>query len=266
MAEAISDAQLVVVLRTFVRGCAPVVDALRESDPFRLKARGRAQAAGRGLTTKVLDALTSIRVPGTAAWEAMDTAQRVQWWVARFGRITALVTAIPGLGGALADRLPVRDILGASAQGLVLCAIAGECGVTDTAARVRLIAAVLFDRDIDPAQANGVVGPAEDADVARVTENLDESKRRHGTVTLRAIGSTLWRLGRSLRSISAELGKRPSGRFYHRLLGQFPIVGMAGDYLGERSGMRTTRRRALKWLMTGPGAPTISAHRTRAAR
>ena len=256
MAEAISDAQLVAVLRTYVRACAPVIDALRESDPFRLKAYGRGgeQPARRGFRTRVLGAITSIRVPGTAAWAAMDTAQRIQWWTGRFGRVTALVTAIPGLGGALADRLPVQDILGVASQGLVLCAIAGECGVTDVGTRVRLIASVVFGRDVDPALAAGVAdGQAlatENADVAQLTENLDESKRKHGAVTLRAIGSTLWRLGRSLRGISAELGKRPSGRFYHHLLGQIPVVGAAGDYFGERSGMRRVRRRAMRWLMT----------------
>lgn len=255
MAEAISDAQLVAVLRTYVRACAPVIDALRESDPFRLKAHGRRdrQSARRGLKTRVLDVLTSVRVPGTAAWDAMDTAQRVRWWAGRFGRVTALVTAIPGLGGALADRLPVRDILGVASQGLVLCAIAGECGVTDVATRVRLIATVVFGRDIDPVLARGNADgralASENADVDQLTENLDESKRKHGAITLRAIGSTLWRLGRSLRGISAELGKRPSGRFYHRLLGQIPVVGVVGDYLGERSGMRRVRRRALHWLM-----------------
>ena len=257
MPEAISDAQLVAVLRPFVLACAPVVDAVRESDPFRLRARGRVgrQPSGRrGFLTTVLDGLTSVRAPGTAAWGAMDTTQRIHWWVGRFGRLTALVTAIPGLGGALADRLPVRDILGVASQGLVLCAIAGESGVTNVGARVRLIASVLFGRDIDPALAERRALPSEidseNAEVARLTENLDESKRRHGAVTLRAVGGTLWRLGRSLRGISAELGRRPSGRFYHRLLGLIPVVGMVGDYLGERSGLRTIRRRALRWLRT----------------
>ncbi len=268
MSEAISDAALVAVLRPFVRACSPVVDALRESDPFGLKARGHRgerQSTDQGIGTRVLDTLTSVRVPGTAAWEAMDTGARISWWIGRFGRLTALVTAIPGLGGALADRLPVRDILGVASQGLVLCAIAGECGVTDVAQRVRLIASVLFERDIDPVlaagRADGRAQAPEDADVARLTEELDESRRRHGAVTLKAVGATLWRLGRSLRGITVELGRRPSGRFYHRLLGQIPVVGAAGDYLGERSGMRTVRQRARRWLVannTHPAAARIA--------
>lgn len=54
--------------------------------------------------------MTSLRVPGTSGWDAMGSDRRVRWWVDRFGRLTALVTAIPGLDGALADRLPVQDL------------------------------------------------------------------------------------------------------------------------------------------------------------
>lgn len=219
MPEAISDRQLVAVLRPFVRACGPVLDKVREAGPFRL------------------GFLTRLRVPGTAAWAALGPDRRVNWWVNRFGRLTSLITAIPGLGGALADRLPVQDLVGVTAQSLVLCAIAGEHGVTDTETRVRLIASVLFRREVDaapvPADQAG-----EDAEVARLTRQL----------TVRSIGGTLWRLARSLWAITGELGKRPNGRWYHHLLGLLPVAGAVGDYLGERSGLRVTRKRALRWL------------------
>jgi hypothetical protein len=257
VAEAISDRQVVAALRPFVRGCGPMLDALRESDPFGLRARAQGEPGDElaevesGLREKLLDGLTSVKVPGTAAWAAMDVEQRTDWWVNRVGRFTSLLTSIPGLGGALADRLPVQDALGAASQGLLLCAIAGERGVLDVADRVRLIAWVLFDRDVDPAIAAGMdevsEKDTENAETAHLTEELDESKRKHGKVTLKASVGTLWRLGRSLLGIVEELQKRPHGRFYHQLLGMLPVVGMAGDYLGERSGLKKVAKRARKW-------------------
>ncbi len=161
VAEAISDRQVVAVLRPFVRACGPMLDALRESDPFGLQARARREEtddlAGveSGLKAKLIHGVTSVKVPGTAAWARMTGYDRSSWWMNRVGRFTALLTSIPGLGGALADRLPVQDALGSASQGLLLCAIAGEYGVTDVGTRVRLIAWVLFERDIDPDLAAG---------------------------------------------------------------------------------------------------------------
>ena len=43
--EAISDRQVVAVLRPFVRACGPMLDALRESDPFGLQARAETDLA-----------------------------------------------------------------------------------------------------------------------------------------------------------------------------------------------------------------------------
>jgi hypothetical protein len=267
VAEAISDAQVVAVLRPFVRGCGPMLDALRESDPMGLRARserGEADdelaALEHKLREKLLNGLTSVKVPGTAAWAAMDVDQRTHWWVNRVGRFTALLTSIPGLGGALADRLPIQDTLGAAAQGLLLCAIAGEHGVLDVGDRVRLIAWVLFEREVDPALAAGkhvtqdaAAESAEDAATEQLTEEMTESKKKHGKITVKAAVGTLWRLGRSLLGIVEELEKRPRGRLYHRALGMLPIVGMAGDYLGERSGLKRVAKRAHKWFATQDG-------------
>ncbi|PXY21096.1 hypothetical protein [Prauserella muralis] len=254
MAESISDRQVVAVLRPFVRAAGPMVDALREADPFGLIAAGPQDTSGiePRRRDKLLAALRSVRVPGTDAWAAMDTAERTTWWVNRVGRFTSLLTAVPGLGGALADRLPIQDTLGAASQGLLLCAIAGEHGVTGTGDRVRLLAWVLFGREIDPALAEGRFAghdeAAEDARTEELTEDLSAASKRHGKVTLKAAARTLWRLGRSLLAVTDELEKRPSGRFYHRAMGMLPVVGMVGDYLGERSGLKRVTQRAGVWL------------------
>ncbi|GAB2992620.1 hypothetical protein LWP59_33330 [Amycolatopsis acidiphila] len=226
MAEAISDRQLVKVLRPFVRAARPVLHAMCRP--------GR------------IEGLATVKLPGTAAWDAMSAQQHVDWWISRVGRLTSLVTAIPGIGGVLADRLPVQDALGASAQGLLLCAIAGEHGIDDVGERVRLVAWVLFQRDIDPALAAGKHGETEDAETAELAGEFGEQHERR--ITPKGVATTLWRMGRSLLAVSGELEKRPRGRFYQRAIGMLPVVGMAGDYLAERSGLKRVAKRADVWL------------------
>lgn len=287
--RAISDQQVVRVLRPFVWATTPMLAALRGSDPLGLVRRvlpqvraaqkqdaripedgsqdGPASAdrldarafdhLGRGGRATLLDGLESVRVPGTVAWARMSVAERTDWWVNRVGRFTVLLASVPGLGGALASRLPLRDTLALASQGLLLSAIATEHGVTSQADRVRLLAAVLFDRDVDPELA---AGPRDAASVAKerqaaqeLTEELTDSTRRHGRITVRAAGRTLWRFGRALLALGEELDKRPQGRFYHQALGLLPVVGLLGAYLGERSALKRAAKSARRWLaVNGP--------------
>jgi hypothetical protein len=212
--EAIQDRHVVAVLRPFVRATTPMLAALRKLAP----------------TEKPVD-------------DADD------WWINGVGRFTVLVASVPGLGGALADRLPLQNTLALAGQGLLLCAIAREHGVTDRADQVRLLAAVLFQRDIDPSLAAGVAdAEAEDRATAELTEELEEASAKHGKVTIRAAGRTMWKFGKTLWALGEELDKRPQGRFYHRVLGMLPVIGMAGDYLGERSALKRAAKAARKWL------------------
>lgn len=266
---AVTDRHIVTVLRPFVLGTRPVLEALRESDPFGLRRRmvanlavggtdgaGQADDAERGVLgaakDTVLDWVSAVHVPGTPAWAAMDPEQRTDWWVGRVGRFTALLAAVPGIGGALADRLPVQDALGAAGQGLLLCAIAGEHGVRDEDDQIRLMAKVLFGRDVDSALVEASQRQEAHAEAQRrsaeLTAELTESRGRHGRVTLRAVAGTVWRLGRMLWGLGEELGKRPQGRWYHKVLGMLPVVGMAGDYLGERSALHRVAKAARLWL------------------
>ncbi|WP_410572599.1 hypothetical protein [Amycolatopsis sp. cmx-4-61] len=246
----ISDGQIVAVLRPFVRACGPVLGSLRDADAFGLQTRAPEDLAGveSGLKAKLVNGVTSVKVPGTDAWARMSAHDRSSWWMNRVGRFAALLTAIPGVGGALTDRVPVQDTVGAASQGLLLCAVAGEYGVTDVGTRVRLIASVLFGRDIAPALAAGRDDAAEAVAAARLTEDLAASERDHGNATVGAAVGTLWRLGRSLRELTGELEKRPRGRMLQRAIGKVPVVGVAGSYLSERSGLREVWQRAHGWL------------------
>ncbi|MCR3722360.1 MULTISPECIES: hypothetical protein [Prauserella salsuginis group] len=256
MAEHITDAYVVSVLRPYVRATGPLVDALREKDPFSVLAREAEDPVidEPRVRDRLLHGLNAMKLPGTAAWTDMDTEARTKWWTGRVGRFTSLLAAVPGIAGAVSDLLPVQDTIGAAGQGLLLCALAGERGHTDVATRVRLIAWVLFERDIPAELAEGrnADRDAEDAETERLTEELDGERSARGKASLKTVARTLWHLGRSLQEIPDELEKRPSGRFYHKAFGLLPGIGMAADYLGERSGLKRVAKRADKWFAAHP--------------
>jgi hypothetical protein len=251
--EVIPDRAIVAVLRPFVRATRPVLDGLRESDPFGLRSRAASHEDGpaeeRGLRDKVLDALAAVEVPGTAAWAAMDVPARTHWWVRRVGRFTTLIAAVPGLGGALANRLPVSKAVGAAGQGLLLVAIAGEHGVRDEDELVNLLGAVLFRRELAVSAATGPENAAADARAAELTGDLATPST---TPTLGRVARAVWRLGRALFAVEDELDKRPHGNFLHEGLGMLPVVGAVGKYLGEWSGLKKAARETEKRL-AGPG-------------
>lgn len=251
MGEAISDGAVVAVLRPFVRATRPVLDGLRETDPFGLRARVAAEAGpddDRGVREKVLDFLATVEVPGTAAWATMQPAQRSRWWVRRVGRFTTLVAAVPGIGGVLANRLPVSAALGAAGQGLLLVAIAGEHGVRDEDELVGLLGRVLFRRDLVIEQPDAAADAAADARAAELTGELAVPDTRP---TLARIGTAVWRLGRVLFAVDDELDKRPHGNRFHSALGNLPVVGAVGKYLGEWSGLKRAAREAEAYLTVG---------------
>ena len=239
----IPDDALVAALRPFVRATRPVLDGLREADPFGLRSRVSPGATGgdttggdaapeeRSLASTILDTLAAVQVPGTAAWARMDVEGRAHWWVHRVGRFTTLIAAIPGLGGALARTLPVSDAVGAAGEGLLLVAIAGEHGVREEDRLVELLASVLFRREL--ALGTAAMTAAEDAAAdARASELTGDLAGAGKRATLKRVGSAVWRLGRALFALEDELDKRPHGRFYHQWLGLLPVVGVVGKYLG----------------------------------
>lgn len=248
----IPDAAVVGILRPFVRATRPILSALRESDPFGLRARPGGDGADRSAREKLLDALASAPVPGTAAWARMDVAARQRWWIYRVGRFATAVAAVPGLGGAWVRTLPVGAAVGAAAQGLLLVAVAGEHGVTEEDDLVALLAWVLFRRT--PELARGPTAAEDAAADARAAE-IEGDLGAEGRPTVAKIGSAMWRLGRALYSVEGELDKRPHGHLVHEALGMLPVVGVLGKYLGEWSGLKHAAREAERWLADrGPAA------------
>jgi hypothetical protein len=237
-AEPVTDERVASVLRAFVRGCWPMLPRLRDS--LDLDVEPDDAEVDHGLLHRIRDRIAEVRWPGSTSWARLTEEERSDWWVSRVGRVTALAASVTGLAGALGDRLPLQDILGSAGQGLLLCAIAGEHGVDDRATRVRLLAAVLFERDLDQAVAAGT-GTEDDPEVA-------PEPPPGRAVGLKPTAKWLWRQGKLLMAVSDELAKRPHGRFYHRALGMLPVVGMVGDYLGERSALKRAARAADRWL------------------
>lgn len=250
----IPDGAIIGVLRPFVRATRPVLDALREADPFGLRSRalaGTAPAAERGLRERVLDMVAGLEAPGTAAWAAMNAPERTHWWVRRVGRFTTLIAAVPGIGGALANRLPVSAVLGAAGQGLLLVAIAGEHGVRDEDSLIQLLGAVLFRRELRVSEPDAAADAAADDQAAELTGDLADPDT---TPTLVRVGRAVWRLGRALFAVEDELDRRPHGNFLHAGLGMLPVVGALGKYLGEWSGLKKAARQAEVWLSRRPPA------------
>lgn len=246
IAGPIPDRAVVQVLRPFVRATRPVLDGLREIDPFGLRARVTS-ATDDDLRTKVLDALAAVEVPGTSAWAAMTPPERSRWWVRRVGRFTTLVAAVPGVGGVLANRLPVSAALGAVGQGLVLVAIAGEYGVRDEDELVALLGSVLFRRDLTVEKPDAAADAEAETRATELTGELAAGERP----TLQRVAGAVWRLARTLFAVEDELDKRPHGNGFHSFVGNFPVVGAVGKYLGEWSGLKHAAREAEKRLTAG---------------
>jgi hypothetical protein len=230
--------------------------------------------------------VANIKRPGMKGWDQLPVDERVDWWISRVGRFTSLLASFTGLAGALGDRLPLQDLLGSASQGLLLCAMASEHGVDDIGVKVRLLGAVLFERDIDPVVARGEGDAAADEKITEdllagsssntedllagpsdSTEDLspdDEPSGNTGAVApedlpaeepvkgkrfgVKAGFKWLWRQARILFAITGELEKRPQGRIFHKALSMLPVVGMAGDYLGERSALKRTAKAGTRWL------------------
>ncbi|MEU5691538.1 hypothetical protein [Actinosynnema sp. NPDC020468] len=241
----ITDRDVVRALRPFVRATGPLLDAVRDTDAL-VRDRSVEDGADRSVVDRLWEALAAVKVPGTAAWTRMDVRDRDEFWLNRVGRLVSLVAALPGVGGALADRLPIQSALGAAGQGLLLSALAGEHGFDSTEDRVRLLAWVLFQRAVDASP----VDPDEDARTRELTEELTEglAADRGAGSTIKAVGRTVWKLARVLWSLEGELDKRPQGRFYHQALGMLPVVGVVGDYFGERSALKRVRTAAYEWF------------------
>jgi hypothetical protein len=235
----LGDADVACVLNRAVGLINPSLDLLWGTDPIGLKRRTRGSDDESVLGT-ALDAaawtLNTLDVPGTRAWDEASLDDRIDWWVHRVGAVDNVLVAFPGVLGAVADRLPVQDVLGFANQAIVLCAVAREMGVTDRRRQVALLGAVMCDRDLTDDSPDG-----DTEDAVRERDRLPRDAPR-----------MLWRVAGVLRAIGAELERRPRPRAVFRYLGVLPGLGAVADYLGEYGALVRAAKQGRRWLDANP--------------
>ncbi|MGV0634921.1 hypothetical protein ABQE69_13725 [Mycolicibacillus trivialis] len=250
----LSDAEVAEALSRAVRLIDPMVVVLADADLFGLKARTYQPGGGDAPVDRVLDglavALNIAHAPGTRAWATMDVRHRVNWWVRRVGAANTVLVASPRAFGVLSAALPVQDMLGFANQAIVLCAVAREYGVTDRGELIRLLAAVLCNRELD-------------ADVIAEAQHHGPEPHRIGANPF-AFARSLWHLAGVLRRIRDELDQRPQPRGIFRRLGVLPGVGGLAGYLGEYGALRRAAKAAIAHLRhdTRPDADVIPIRST----
>jgi hypothetical protein len=159
---------------------------------------------------------------------ALPQAERDEWWAENAASFAAGVSAAPRCAGKLADLLPLQNAVGTAVQSLVVLGVAAEHGVQSQAERISLLTRVLLDRDLFPEQVEPLLQRAKGT-------YADEALGARGE---RGAVRTLWRVARLLGRIDEALDARPKGRWQHRLLSNLPVVGVAGGYAAERTGVR----------------------------
>lgn len=234
----ITDAAVQDALGRAVRIIHPLLDALWGTDPLSLK-RPRLNLEA-GPIDKVVAGFTCLLnaagIPGTPAWEVMDTDARINWWVRRVGALNTVAVAFPGFLGAMVSRLPIQDLLGFTSQAIVLCAVANELDVTDDQQQVQMLGAVLCHRDLSGAEDNAHADlPPQD--IPR---------------TPLGIATALWNLMGLFDAIGDELAKRPHPRTPFRYLGMLPAVGALAAYLGEYDALARAAKAGRQWVGQHP--------------
>ncbi|MDV3127730.1 hypothetical protein M1247_22620 [Mycobacterium sp. 21AC1] len=241
----LSDEDVAAALERTVGLIDLLLDALSGFDPLGLRGRTHHRNSSGGVAGKVLDAAAAVLdiadVPGTRSWDRMDRSERINWWVRRVGALDTVLVAFPGVYGAIADRLPIQDFLGFSNQAMVLCAVAREHGVTDRDSQVRLLGAVLCERDLTADGADGGATP------------LPQPESSSDPTPL-ALAKKLWELAAVMRAISAELAKRPHPQRIFHYFGMLPAVGAIADYLGEYGALRRAAEQGEAWIAEYVGA------------
>ncbi|WP_445166053.1 hypothetical protein ACTXG7_19530 [Mycolicibacterium sp. Dal123E01] len=201
----------------------PLLDVLWGTDPFGLKRQTPPNPLSR--------LLNAADVPGTLAWDDLDTDDKVSWWVWRVGALNTVAVAFPGVLGVVGRQLPIQDLLGFASQAIVLCAVARELGVTDHRHQVQMLASVLCGRDL-----------------SAVVQRPDEHSPVSIQFTPWGIASALWKLVGVLDAVSDELAKRPHPRAPFRYVAMVPALGAVASYLGECGALSRAAKAGRRWV------------------
>ncbi len=157
---------------------------------------------------------------------ATDPSRRADTIAVHWRNEVAVLTAAPGIGGRLTD--VVVDLVGATAQGLLVLSLCELAGVTDEQERVRLVARHVLSERLPKGWS------AVTAEVPAQPETGDDPAWRR--VLSAAPGALVTSL-KTMWAVRRLTGQRNEGRFWQRWVANVPVVGVAGRVLGERHAM-----------------------------
>ena len=249
----VPDSAVVLALSKVEFGIDAVLDSLRTQDPFGIRGilteysnQEQPNLAEKGLILAI-DRLLKMKVPGHAEWPTLPLAERCDWWVERLGGFAAVVAGLPRISGATADRLPVKDTLGAAVQAMVIGAVCREYGVEAHADRTAVIARVLTDRLITPDDVLKYDDPtAAGQEVGRHLGLGDESEEAGLRKGIRLV----WRISKLFGGLGDVFEDRPRGSLGARFIGKLPAVGVVGGFFDERKGIRRAAYEAAELLVS----------------
>lgn len=245
------DRVLAAVLGGVVAAGAPVLDAVRAwvpDDPATAEGPPAIAEGAFGRVRRGAGMLVGSSGPGSPSWTAAGPHQRAEWWSERMGAVVAAAVAAASTSGPVAERASLRPAVSMAGQAFVLCAVAGEFGLTGRDEQVALLSDVLFGRTPPSASTDPDAGML--ADVAR---QLDGA----GAARITALAAIAWRLGSSLLTLRTELLDRPEPARRSRI-GKIPGLGAVGGFLDERLALREVTASGVAWLenrSTPPGPP-----------
>ncbi len=213
---------------------------IRDANPSRvISTLGRVASVASGLVFGKLH-------PRNPVWANADVDTRIDWWVDRVGTAAAALAAVPNAGGVVTSALDLDDLLGAAGQTAIINAVAREMGVTDRNEIVQTAAAVVLARRLTQTEIKSVLG---DTRARAIAEPLPEPDVDPDKSMFAKLGSTarlIWRVATQVRALREDLHRRPHGGFLSRVVSKIPVVGAAGGFVGELTGVRRAATQARK--------------------
>lgn len=155
-----------------------------------------------------------------------DPSRRADQIATHWRNEVAVLTAAPGIAGRLSD--VVVDIIGATAQGLLVLSLCELADLDDEQDRVRLVARHVLGEKLPRGWSPAKAAVPEEPEVED-----DPAWRRVLSAAPGALVTSL----KTMWAVRKLTGKRAEGRFWHRGLANIPVVGVAGRVLGERHAM-----------------------------
>ncbi len=211
-------------------GPADATATPQPSSPGPVRALGRLARAAGGAARSTGAAIAGVH-PRHTGWASATLADRIEWWVQRFGTAAAALTAVPGLFGKLGRLTGVGDVVGAAAQVLIVNAVAREMGVTDPTRRVMAAAEIVLGRQLSTAEVTEALARSN----PETTEDTDDEDEGPGRLSRTA--RLIWKVARDLRRLDSDLDNRPGAGRVVGFMRNLPAVGAVSSFAYERRGI-----------------------------